>query len=666
MQQNEYRQLVERLNHYSKLYYTLDAPEISDFEYDSLMQQLKAAEAEHPDWVTADSPTQRIGDAIYTTFEKVAHTVQMGSLQDVFSEEELWAFHERCLPYDPAPAYTVEPKIDGLSVSLEYRDGLFVRGSTRGNGLIGEDVTLNLLTIADIPKKLTRPLPYLEVRGEVYMPLSVFQELVTHQLENEEEPFKNPRNAAAGGLRQKDPKVTAERKLSIFVFNVQQIEGETLTTHDGSLDLLRELGFKVIPSYPVFTDFQQVVEEIRSIDARRGENDFDIDGAVVKINDLALREQIGSTVKFPRWAVAFKYPPEEKETVLRDIEIQVGRTGALTPTAVFDSVTLAGTSVSRATLHNQDFITEKEICIGDTLLVRKAGEIIPEVLKVVRHGENPVPYQIPETCPVCGSRTVRDPDEAVIRCINPACPATRKRSIVHFASRNAMDIEGLGPAMVDLLVDNGLVDNCAGLYRLTAEQLLPFEGIQQKSADNLIQAIEGSKDRGLARLLFGLGIRNVGEKAAQLIARHFGTVDALMDLTVDDLWTKKGGSVIPGIGQVIAESLVESFSQPEFRRQIEQLRKSGVKLTEEKEETGSSLAGKTFVITGTLPTMSRKEAQTLIEQNGGKVTASVSKKTSFLLAGEDAGSKLVKAQTLGIPVVSEAELMQMIGPETDR
>ncbi len=666
MQQNEYRQLVERLNHYSKLYYTLDAPEISDFEYDSLMQQLKAAEAEHPDWVTADSPTQRVGDAIYTTFEKVAHTVQMGSLQDVFSEEELWAFHERCLPYDPAPAYTVEPKIDGLSVSLEYRDGLFVRGSTRGNGLIGEDVTLNLLTIADIPKKLTRPLPYLEVRGEVYMPLSVFQELVTHQLENEEEPFKNPRNAAAGGLRQKDPKVTAERKLSIFVFNVQQIEGETLTTHAGSLDLLRELGFKVIPSYPVFTDFQQVVEEIHSIDARRGENDFDIDGAVVKINDLALREQIGSTVKFPRWAVAFKYPPEEKETVLRDIEIQVGRTGALTPTAVFDSVTLAGTSVSRATLHNQDFITEKGICIGDTLLVRKAGEIIPEVLKVVRHGENPVPYQIPETCPVCGSKTVRDPDEAVIRCINPACPATRKRSIVHFASRNAMDIEGLGPAMVDLLVDNGLVDNCAGLYKLTAEQLLPFEGVQQKSADNLIQAIEGSKGRGLARLLFGLGIRNVGEKAAQLIARHFGTVDALMDLTVDDLWTKKGGSVIPGVGQVIAESLVESFTQPEFRSQIEQLRESGVKLTEEKEEAGSSLAGKTFVITGTLPTMSRKEAQTLIEQNGGKVTASVSKKTSFLLAGEDAGSKLVKAQTLGIPVVSEAELMQMIGPETDR
>ena len=666
MQQNEYRQLVERLNHYSKLYYTLDAPEISDFEYDGLMQQLKAAEAEHPEWVTADSPTQRIGDAIYTTFEKVTHTVQMGSLQDVFSEEELWAFHERCLAFTPVPAYTVEPKIDGLSVSLEYRDGLLVRGSTRGNGLIGEDVTLNLLTITDIPKKLTRPLPYLEVRGEVYMPLSVFKELVTQQLKNEEEPFKNPRNAAAGGLRQKDPKVTAERKLSIFVFNVQQIEGETISTHAGSLDLLKELGFKVIPSYPVYTDFQKVVDEIRSINARRGENDFDIDGAVVKINDLSLREQIGSTVKFPRWAVAFKYPPEEKETVLRDIEIQVGRTGALTPTAVFDSITLAGTSVSRATLHNQDFITEKGICIGDTLLVRKAGEIIPEVLKVVRHGENPVPYQIPDTCPVCGSKTVRDPDEAVIRCINPACPATRKRSIVHFASRNAMDIEGLGPAMVDLLVDNGLVQNCADLYELKPEQLTGFEGVGELSAGNLIQAIAESKNRGLARLLFGLGIRNVGEKAAQLIARHYGSADALMELTVDDLWTKKGGSVIAGVGQVIAESLVESFSQPEFRAQIEQLRKNGVKLTEEKAETGDRLTGKTFVITGTLPSMSRKEAQTLIEQNGGKVTASVSKKTSFLLAGEDAGSKLQKAQDLGIPVMSEAELMQMIGSETDR
>ena len=665
MQQNEYRQLVERLNHYSKLYYTLDAPEVSDFEYDGLMQQLKAAEAEHPDWVTPDSPTQRVGDAIYTTFEKVEHRVQMGSLQDVFSEEELWAFHERCLAFAPQPAYTVEPKIDGLSVSLEYRDGLFVRGSTRGNGLVGEDVTLNLLTIADIPKKLARPLPYLEVRGEVYMPRSVFQELVTRQLENDEEPFKNPRNAAAGGLRQKDPKVTAGRKLSIFVFNVQQIEGEALATHAGSLDLLKELGFKTIPSYPVFTDFQQVVEEIRRIDADRGQNDFDIDGAVVKINDLSLREQIGATVKFPRWAVAFKYPPEEKETVLREIEIQVGRTGALTPTAVFDSVTLAGTSVSRATLHNQDFITEKGIAVGDTLLVRKAGEIIPEVLKVVRHSGNPV-YRIPENCPVCGSKTVRDPDEAVVRCINPACPATRKRAVVHFASRNALDIEGLGPAMVDLLVDNGLIEDCAGLYQLTAEQLLPFEGVQQKSADNLIAAIRASKGRGLARLLCGLGIRNVGEKAAQLIARHFGNIDALLAVTVDGLWTKKGGSVIPGVGQVIAESLVESFAQPEFRAQIEKLRASGVKLTEEQAETGDALAGKTFVITGTLSSMSRKEAQALIEQNGGKVTASVSKKTNYLLAGEDAGSKLTKAQTLGVPVIGEAELLQMTGTETGR
>lgn len=662
MQQSEYRQLVDHLNYYSKLYYTLDESEITDFEYDMLMQQLKAAEAEHPEWVTSDSPTQRIGDAIYTTFDKVTHTVQMGSLQDVFSEEELWAFHERCRQAADMPAYTVEPKIDGLSVSLEYRDGRFVRGSTRGNGFIGEDVTLNLMTIKDIPKKLSRPLPFLEVRGEVYMPLTVFQELVTKQLENDEEPFKNPRNAAAGGLRQKDPKITAERKLSIFVFNIQQIEGETVTTHAGSLDLLRELGFKVIPSYPVFTDFADVIREIRRIDETRHQNDFDIDGAVVKINDLALRENLGATVKVPRWAVAFKYPPEEKETVLRDIEIQVGRTGALTPTAVFDSVTLAGTSVSRATLHNQDFITEKDIRIGDTILVRKAGEIIPEVLKVVRHGEGE-PFQIPNICPVCGSKTVRDEDEAVIRCVNPDCPATVKRNIVHFASRNAMDIDGLGPAMVDLLVDNGLIHSSADLYDLQAEQLTGFERVGELSAGNLIQAIEKSKENGLARLLFGLGIRNVGEKAAQLIARHFGSMDAILAAEKDDIWKKKKAgepAIIPTVGETIADSLVNYFAQPEAREKIEHFRRCGVKLTEDVEEQGTRLAGKTFVLTGTLPTYTRKEAQTLIEKNGGKVTSSVSKKTDYLLAGEDAGSKLDKAQKLGVPVLTEDEFVRMI------
>lgn len=662
MQQSEYRQLVDRLNYYSKLYYTLDNPEITDYEYDTLMQQLKAAEAEHPDWVTENSPTQRVGDVIYNTFEKVAHTVQMGSLQDVFSEEELWAFHERCQQANEKPAYTVEPKIDGLSVSLEYRDGLFVRGSTRGNGFVGEDVTLNLMTIADIPKKLSRPLPFLEVRGEVYMPLRVFKELVTKQLENEEEPFKNPRNAAAGGLRQKDPKITAARKLSIFVFNIQQIEGETPTTHAGSLDLLRDLDFKVIPSYPVYTDFSQVIQEIRRIDDTRLQNDYDIDGAVIKINDLALRETMGATVKVPRWAVAFKYPPEEKETVLRDIEIQVGRTGALTPTAIFDRVTLAGTSVSRATLHNQDFIAEKDIRIGDTILVRKAGEIIPEVLKVVRHGEGK-PFLIPSICPVCGSKTVRDQDEAVIRCINPDCPATVKRNIVHFASRNAMDIEGLGPAMVDLLVDNGLIHSSADLYDLQTEQLTGFEGVGELSASNLTQAIEKSKENGLARLLFGLGIRNVGEKAAQLIAAHFGSMDAILTAGKDDIWKKKKAgepAIIPTIGETIADSLVSYFAQPEVREMIKHFRDCGVKLTEEIQVRGDKLSGKTFVLTGTLPTYSRKEAQTLIEKNGGKVTSSVSKKTDYLLAGEDAGSKLDKAQKLGVPILTEDEFMQMI------
>ncbi len=659
MLQHEYRQLVDQLNHYSRLYYTLDNPEIPDDEYDRLMGTLKQTEAEHPDWIASDSPTQRVGDVLYTTFDKVEHSVQMGSLQDVFSEEELWAFHNRILETENAPSYTVEPKIDGLSVSLEYRNGLFVRGSTRGNGLVGEDVTLNLSTIRDIPKKLALPIPFREVRGEVYMPRSVFGKLVHQQLDNDEEPFKNPRNAAAGGLRQKDPKVTAARELSIFVFNIQQIEGENIRTHAESLDLLKKLGFKTIPSYPLFHDFNDVIREVRRIDADRHQNDFDIDGAVIKINNLSLREQLGSTVKFPRWAVAFKYPPEEKETTLRDIEIQVGRTGALTPTAVFDSVALAGTSVSRATLHNQDFITEKDIRIGDTILVRKAGEIIPEILKVVRHEPDSVPYLIPNRCPVCGSETVREDDEAVIRCINPSCPATLKRRIVHFASRNAMDIDGLGPAMVDLLTDKGLIHSAADLYNLKVDQLIHFERVGEISAQNLIHAIHDSKERGLSRFLFGLGIPGVGEKAAQLIAHHFGSIDLLMAADKDGIWQKKE-AIIPGIGEVIADSLVSFFKRPESQALIEHFRQCGVKMTEEVEQKGTIFSEKTFVLTGTLPTLSRKQAQTLIEKNGGKVTSSVSKKTSYLLAGEDAGSKLTKAQSLGITIISEEELYRMI------
>lgn len=654
MEKEQYEALVRQLNHHSMLYYTLDAPELTDYEYDMMMQELRRIEAEHPDWVTPQSPTQRIGDIIYNTFEKVTHTVQMGSLQDVFSEDELWDFHQRCCEMLGTPAYVVEPKIDGLSVSLEYRDGLLVRGSTRGNGFVGEDVTLNLMTLADIPKKLSDPPAFLEVRGEVYMPREVFRMLVEKQLENDEEPFKNPRNAAAGGLRQKDPKVTAARKLSIFVFNIQQVEGVTLNSHKESLDYLKMLGFPVSPSYPLLTDFSEVIEEIRRIGESKLDYSFDIDGAVIKVDRFDYREQLGSTAKFPRWAVAFKYPPEEKETTLRDIEIQVGRTGALTPTAVFDPVTLAGTSVSRAVLHNQGFITEKDIRIGDRILVRKAGEIIPEVLRSLTHEEGSVPYEIPRICPVCGSETVQDEDEAVIRCVNPACPASVRRNIIHFAERDAMDIDGLGPAVVDSLLNAGLIKSSADLYDLKAVQLTELERMGEQSAQNLIAAIDKSRKAGLGRLLYGLGIRNIGEKAAKLLAQKFGSMEALCKASAEEI------AAIDGFGDTMAQSVVDYFAQPETETMLDQLKAAGLDMTEEIVQTGDRFAGKTFVITGTLPTYSRKEAQAMIEAEGGKVSSSVSKKTSYLLAGEEAGSKLAKANELGIPVLSEADLLAML------
>ncbi|MCI8600155.1 MAG: NAD-dependent DNA ligase LigA [Oscillospiraceae bacterium] len=654
MEKEQYEALVRQLNHHSMLYYTMDAPELTDYEYDMMMRQLREAEAEHPDWVTPQSPTQRIGDLIYNTFEKVTHRVQMGSLQDVFSEDELWAFHQRCCEALGTPAYVVEPKIDGLSVSLEYRDGLLVRGSTRGNGFVGEDVTLNLMTLAGIPKKLADPPAFLEVRGEVYMPREVFRALVEKQLENDEEPFKNPRNAAAGGLRQKDPKVTAARKLSIFVFNIQQIEGVTLGSHKESLDYLKKLGFPVSPSYPLLTDFAEVIEEIRRIGEGKLDYPFDIDGAVIKVDRFDYREQLGSTSKFPRWAVAFKYPPEEKETTLRNIEIQVGRTGALTPTAVFDPVTLAGTSVSRAVLHNQGFITEKDIRIGDLILVRKAGEIIPEVLRSLAHGEGSVPYEIPRICPVCGSEAVQDEDEAVIRCVNPSCPASVRRNIIHFAERDAMDIDGLGPAVVDSLLNAGLIRNSADLYSLKAEQLSELERMGEQSAQNLVRAIDKSRGAGLGRLLYGLGIRNIGEKAAKLLAKKFGSMEALRRASAEEI------AAIDGFGDTMAQNVVGYFAQPETEAMLAQLEQAGLDMTEEIVQVGDRFAGKTFVITGTLPTYSRKEAQAMIEAEGGKVSSSVSKKTSYLLAGEDAGSKLTKANELGIPVLSEAELLAML------
>ena len=648
-----YQELVRQLNYHSRLYYTLDSPEISDYEYDLLMQELKKIEAGHPDEISPDSPTQRIGDeGLFNTFEKVEHTVPMGSLQDVFSEEELYDFGNRCKEAIAETNFVVEPKIDGLSVSLEYRDGIFFRGSTRGNGLVGEDVTLNIKTIQSVPMRLAEPVPYLEVRGEVYMPKAVFESLVAQQIQNEETPFKNPRNAAAGGLRQKDPKITASRRLDIFVFNLQQIDGKKVSGHKESLDYLKSLGFQVIPSYREFSDIEQAVKEVRRIGDMRGKYPFDIDGAVIKVDDFAQRERLGSTSKFPRWAVAFKYPPEEKETVLRNIEIQVGRTGACTPTAVFDPVQLAGTTVSRAVLHNQDFITEKDLRIGDTILVRKAGEIIPEVIRSVAHAEGSAPYLIPLECPICHSKAVRE--DAVVRCINPTCPATLRRNLIHFASRAAMDIEGLGPAAIDQLLENQLISSAADLYKLTEEQLVSLERFAEISARNLVEAIAKSKSNPLSWLLFGLGIRGIGERAAQLLARNFGNMDAVCRASKEEI------SSIDGFGEIMAESVWDYFQDPKALNLIEQFRQAGLNFTEPTENTGQALTGKTFVLTGTLPTYTRQEAKALIEKNGGKVTSAVSSKTDFVLAGEEAGSKLTKAQQLGIPILSEEEFRSLL------
>lgn len=648
-----YQELVRQLNYHSRLYYTLDSPEISDYEYDLLMQELKKIEAGHPDEISPDSPTQRIGDeGLFNTFEKVEHTVPMGSLQDVFSEEELYDFGNRCKEAIAETNFVVEPKIDGLSVSLEYRDGIFFRGSTRGNGLVGEDVTLNIKTIQSVPMRLAEPVPYLEVRGEVYMPKAVFESLVAQQIQNEETPFKNPRNAAAGGLRQKDPKITASRRLDIFVFNLQQIDGKKVSGHKESLDYLKSLGFQVIPSYREFSDIEQAVKEVRRIGDMRGKYPFDIDGAVIKVDDFAQRERLGSTSKFPRWAVAFKYPPEEKETVLRNIEIQVGRTGACTPTAVFDPVQLAGTTVSRAVLHNQDFITEKDLRIGDTILVRKAGEIIPEVIRSVAHAEGSAPYLIPLECPICHSKAVRE--DAVVRCINPTCPATLRRNLIHFASRAAMDIEGLGPAAIDQLLENQLISSAADLYKLTEEQLVSLERFAEISARNLVEAIAKSKSNPLSRLLFGLGIRGIGERAAQLLARNFGNMEAVCRASKEEI------SSIDGFGEIMAESVWDYFQDPKALNLIEQFRQAGLNFTEPTENTGQALTGKTFVLTGTLPTYTRQEAKALIEKNGGKVTSAVSSKTDFVLAGEEAGSKLTKAQQLGIPILSEEEFRSLL------
>ena len=653
--ERELTELREQIRYHSRKYYTEDDPEISDFEYDKLYRRLEELEAAYPELVTEDSPTRQVGGPVYNTFAEVVHEVPMESLHDSFSEDELRDFDRRVREAVAEPEYVVEPKFDGLSVALEYVDGVFTRGSTRGDGRTGEDVTENIRTIKTVPKKLPSPIPFLEVRGEVYLSDSGFEKLCERQELLEEKPFKNPRNAAAGSLRQKDPKITAGRGLEIFVFNVQQSRGEEFTCHDQALERLRELGFPVPPSYFKSGDMEEIIGFIREIGEKRGEYDFPIDGAVVKVNQFTQREELGSTAKFPRWAEAFKYPPEEKETTLIDIEINVGRTGVLTPTGVFEPVTLAGTTVSRATLHNQDFITEKDVRVGSRVILRKAGEIIPEVVSVVSNPDDTHPFHLPEACPSCGEPVSRPEGEAATRCTNPQCPAQLLRHLIHFASRDAMDIDGLGPAILEQLTREGMVSSPADLYTLTAEQLAGLERMGRKSAENLINAIEKSKQNDLHRLVYALGIPHIGAKAAQLLCGSFPSMGRVMSASEEEL------AAIDRFGGVMAKEITEFFSHASARELVERLKELGVNMeAHEQEQAGSLFAGKTFVLTGTLPNLSRKEASDIIQRNGGKVTGSVSKKTSYVLAGEDPGSKLDKANTLGIPVLSEEELMAML------
>ena len=648
-------ELREQVRYHSRKYYTEDDPEISDREYDMLYRRLEDLEAQFPELVTADSPTQKVGGAVYNTFAPVVHQVPLESLHDSFSEEELLAFDRRVREAVGPVEYVVEPKFDGLSVALEYENGRFVRGSTRGDGVTGEDVTENIRTIASVPKTLKEPVPFLEVRGEVYMSDESFSRLCARQELLEEKPFKNPRNAAAGSLRQKDPRVTAQRELSIFVFNVQQAQGEDFSRHDQSLERLKELGFTVSPDYRRSGSMEEILEFIRELGEKRGELSYPIDGAVVKVNDFAQREELGSTAKFPRWAEAFKYPPEEKETTLLDIEVNVGRTGVLTPTGVFSPVTLAGTTVSRATLHNQDFILEKGIAIGSRVILRKAGEIIPEVVSVVESPAGEEPFQLPERCPSCGELVVREEGEAATRCVNPQCPAQLLRHLIHFASRDAMDIEGLGPALLEQLLQKGWVSSPADLYTLEAGKLSKLDRFGKKSAENLLAALEKSKGNDLYRLVFALGIPHIGAKAAQTLCQAFPTMEALEAAGEEQV------AEIPGFGGIMAREVAAFFARQSARDLVERLKELGLNMTaHKKEEASQKLSGATFVLTGTLPTMSRKEASQLIESHGGKVSSSVSKKTSYVLAGEEAGSKLEKANALGVPVVTEAQLLAML------
>lgn len=650
----EAARLRQEIQYHNQKYYEQDAPEIEDYEYDRLYRCLEDLEEEYPELVTPDSPTQKVGARGMNQFAPVVHTVPLESLQDAFSEEEMADFDRRVRAVVPDPVYIVEPKFDGLSVALEYRNGVYERGSTRGDGLVGEDVTENIRTIRSIPKRLKDGPEFLEVRGEVYMAHSVFEELCTKQELNQEKTFKNPRNAAAGSLRQKDPRIAAQRKLDIFLFNVQQIQGAELSYHDESLEYLKKLGLPATPVYRKCQTLEQVLEAIREIGEMRGSLEYSIDGAVVKVNSFAQRQLLGSTSKFPKWAQAFKYPPEEKPTKLLSIEINVGRTGVLTPTGLFEPVTLAGTTVSRATLHNQDFITEKDIRVGDTVILRKAGDIIPEVVSVVSHEPDSEPYRIPQICPACGSPAVRDENEAATRCTNPECPAQLLRHLIHFTSRDAMDMDGLGPAVLEQLVAKGLIASPADLYFLPMEQVREMERMGEKSAQNLAAAVERSRQNDLYRLIYAMGIPHAGLKAAKLLAGHFHTMEKLIAASEEEL------AAIEGFGPIMAKSVRAYFDLAGTAHLISRLKEAGVNMTAQSTAQDLRLAGKTFVLTGTLPTLTRQEASELVERYGGKTSSSVSKKTGYVIAGEDAGSKLTKAQQLNVPILSEEEFLKLL------
>lgn len=652
----EIRQLRDILNENGYRYYVLDAPTMSDREYDLLNRRLEELEAAHPEEVTPDSPTQRIGGKLLEGFSTYAHEVPLESLQDVFNAEEVADFCQHMDEALGAPVeYSVEPKVDGLSVALEYRDGVFVRGATRGDGLVGEDVTENLRTIRSIPMTLPEKLPRLIVRGEVYMARSVFEEINAMRELQGKPLLANPRNAAAGSLRQLDPKICAERRLDIQVFNLQLAEGREFSTHAGTLDYLTSQRFKVIP-HATLSGASACQTEISRINDERMEYPFDIDGAVVKVNALSDRAVLGSTAKFPKWAVAYKYPPEKKPSKVIDIVIQVGRTGVLTPKAVLEPVRLAGTTVTNATLHNQDYITEKDIRIGDTVIVQKAGEIIPEIVEVdvSKRPEGTEPYHLPEVCPVCGAPARRDPDGAALRCTGAECPAQLLRNITHFASRDAMDIEGLGPAVVQQLVDSRLIQNAAGLYALHAEDVAKLDRMGSKSAENLIRAIEKSKANDLSKLIYGLGIRQVGEKAAKVLASHFKTFDALAAASVEEL------TEIDDVGEITARCIADYLAEPQSQDLLRRLREAGVNMESTRQLVDERFAGMTFVLTGTLTRFDRKAAQAMIEVRGGKAAGSVSKRTTYVVAGEAAGSKLKKAQELEIPVLTEDEFAKML------